>query len=145
VAFQSDVAKLTSEEKSIYDGALGMLNEGIDAPAFSARFFGPDGELFRLGTTRDGRERILHSDLYQWLKSKWEGLRRADASRFDDLLTRASGRLTLNVPRSLHAALKSEAAAEGVSLSELIRLKLTIPYRQMTDLLIPKGRVRSSS
>lgn len=138
--FRDDV-----DEKRVYDNALRMLNEGMDAPGFSASFFGADGEFSRLGTTREERERILKSDLYRWLKLKWEELRLADASRFDDLLTRASGRLTLTVPRSLHAALKSEAAAEGVSLSELIRLKLTIPYRQMADLLIPKGRARSSS
>ncbi len=145
MAMQLDAAKLKGDEKRIYDRALSMLTEGAGAPEFSSAFFGPEGEFSRLGRTLEERKELLKSDLYHWLKSKWEELRLADASRFDDLLTRASGRLTLTVPRSLHAALKSEAVAEGVSLSELIRLKLTIPYRQMTDLLIPKGRTRASS
>jgi hypothetical protein len=39
------------------------------------------------------------------------------------------------MPKSLHAALKREAAKEGVSLSELIRLKLGYPYHLLTSIL----------
>ena len=131
-------ASLTENERQIYRAASDMLEDGTDAPAFSARFFGPQGELNRVGRTRDDREHIIKSNLYRWLKSKYEELRLRDAAHFEQDLKLASGRLTVVVPRSLHAALKDEAAGEGVSLSELIRLKLTIPYRHMTDLLLPK-------
>jgi predicted HicB family RNase H-like nuclease len=129
---------LTEDEKRIYRKACDMLADGIDAPAFSERIFGPQGELGRLGQTKKDRERILKSKLHQWLKAKYEDLRLRGAAQFEQDLKRASGRLTVMVPRSLHAALKDEAASEGVSLSELIRLKLSISYRQMTDLLVPK-------
>jgi predicted HicB family RNase H-like nuclease len=129
---------LNEKEVHIYRAASDMLAEGTDAPTFSARFFGPKGEMNRLGRTREDREKIVKSDLYRWLKSKYEELRPRDAAQFEQDLKPASGRLTVVVPRSLHSALKDEAASEGVSLSELIRLKLTIPYRQMTDLLLPK-------
>ena len=40
------------------------------------------------------------------------------------------------VPKSLHAALKREAVQEGISLSELIRLKLGVAYRDIAGLLV---------
>ena len=116
-----------------------LLQSGIDAPAFSSRFFGPKGELSVLGQTREDRDHIVHSELYRWLKARYEELRLRDAARFEQDIKAASSRLTVAVPRSLHAALKSEAVAEGVSLSELIRLKLSIPYRQVANLLVPRG------
>ena len=117
-----------------------LLEQGVDAPTFSARFFGLNGELATLGQGRKARQEIVESELYRWLKERYTELRLRDAARFEQETRSASGRLTVVVPRSLHGALKNEAASEGVSLSELIRLKLSVPYRQMTDLLVP-GRV----
>ena len=134
-----DKTQLSPQEREIHRAATDLLERGVDSPTFSARFFGPYGELARLGEGREARERILRSDLYAWLKARFTELRLRDAARFEQETRSASGRLTVVVPRSLHAALKSEAASEGVSLSELIRLKLAVPYRQMTDLLVPKG------
>ena len=115
-----------------------MLQSGTDAMTFSARFGGLRGELGGLGETREDREQIVGSDLYRWLTERYEELRLRDASRFEQDIKSATGRLTVAVPRSLHAALKREAAAAGVSLSELIRLKLSVPYHQVANLLIPR-------
>ena len=136
----TELSKRNEAEEHLKEIAMRMLEAGTDAPTFSARFFGPKGELRGLGETRKDRERILQSELYRWLKEKYEELRLRDAAAFEQDVKVASGRLTVAVPRSLHAALKSEAAAEGVSLSELIRLKLSIPYRQMANLLIPRTK-----
>lgn len=133
-----DKTQLSPQEREIHRAATDLLERGVDAPTFSARFFGPHGDLARLGEGREARERLLRSDLYAWLKARFTELRLRDAAQFEQETRSASGRLTVVVPRSLHAALKSEAASEGVSLSELIRLKLAVPYRQMTDLLVPK-------
>lgn len=135
-----DESKWNEAEERLKETATRMLQAGTDAPAFSARFFGPNGELRELGETRKDRELILRSELYRWLKEKYEELRLRDAAQFEQDIKVASGRLTVAVPRSLHAALKSEATAEGVSLSELIRLKLSIPYRQMANILIPRTK-----
>ncbi len=135
-----DESKWNEAEERLKETATSMLQAGTDAPTFSARFFGPKGELRGLGETRKDRELILRSELYRWLKEKYEELRLRDAAQFEQEIKVASGRLTVAVPRSLHAALKSEAAAEGVSLSELIRLKLSIPYRQMANILIPRTK-----
>lgn len=133
-----DDAKLSPKEKRIHREATRLLDGGVDAPTFSARFFGPQGELARLGKGREARAKILHSELYGWLKARFTELRLRDAALFEQETRAASGRLTVVVPKSLHAALKGEAASEGVSLSELIRLKLAVPYRQVTDLLLPR-------
>lgn len=135
-----DESKWNEAEERLKETATSMLQAGTDAPTFSARFFGPKGELRGLGETRKDRELILRSELYRWLKEKYEELRLRDAAQFEQEIKVASGRLTVAVPRSLHAALKSEAAAEGVSLSELIRLKLSIPYRQMANISIPRTK-----
>ena len=135
-----DKSRLNEAEEHLRETAKRMFEDGADAPAFSARFFGPKGELNRLGETRKDRELIVRSELYRCLKESYEELRLRDAAEFEQDIKVASGRLTVAVPRSLHAALKSEAAAEGVSLSELIRLKLSIPYRQMANMLIPKTK-----
>lgn len=137
-----DKASWDITEKRLRDLAEELIETGTDAPAFSARFFGPKGELSRLAKTRKERERLLGTALYRWLKERYEELRLRDAARFERETKAASGRLTVAVPRSLHAALKSEAAAEGVSLSELIRLKLSIPYRQMANLLVPTTKAK---
>ena len=123
-----DESKLNEAEGQLRETAKRILAAGTDAPTFSARFFGPKGELSQLGETRKDRELILRSELDRWLKERYEELRLRDAAEFEQDIKVASARLTVAVPRSLHAALKSEAAAEGVSLSELIRLKLSIPY-----------------
>ncbi len=133
-----DESSLSPQQREIYRQAVQLLDRGIDAPAFSARFFGSNGELAQLGEGREARREILESELYRWLKARYTELRLQDAARFEQETRSAAGRLTVVVPRSLHGALKSEASSEGVSLSELIRLKLAVPYRQMTDLLIPR-------
>ena len=43
---------------------------------------------------------------------------------FKESLKEYSGRMVLRIPRSLHRALKEEAAAEGVSLNTLMLYKL---------------------
>ncbi len=133
-----DESDLSAPEVEIYREAARLLEQRVDAPAFSARFFGSGGELAKLGRGREARQAIIESELYKWLKARYTELRLRDAARFEQETRAAAGRLTVVVPRSLHGALKSEATSEGVSLSELIRLKLAVPYRQMTDLLVPR-------
>jgi predicted HicB family RNase H-like nuclease len=127
--------RLSPAEQEVYRQATEMLARDVDAAAFSSRFFGPKGELRGLATNREERRQILGTELYRWLKAEYTRLRQEDTEQFEKDLKTGPGRLTVVVPRSLHTALKSEASGEGVSLSELIRLKLTMPYRQMTSLL----------
>lgn len=130
-----DVKRWTKREREIYKEAQAMLTEGTNAPAFSQRFFSQGGRLSELGPDEAARRRVVASELYAWLRQQFEELRRQEAEAFERETRALSGRLTITVPKSLHAALKREAMAEGVSLSELIRLKLGVSYRTATHML----------
>ena len=86
-----DEANLSPQEQKIHHQATQMLERGVDAPTFSARFFGPQGELAQLGTEREARERILRSELYGWLKARFTELRLRDAASFEQETRTASG------------------------------------------------------
>lgn len=45
---------------------------------------------------------------------------------------RKSGRFVVRLPKSLHAALEREAAAEGVSLNQLVVVKLSVGLGKLT-------------
>lgn len=120
----------TRTRNRIRAAAERMLAAGIDAIAFSQKFFGSEGLLRQLWKTDAERREMMRSDLYRWLHERLSRLQRVEVEAFEKEVEALSGRLTITVPKSLHASLKREAAREGVSLSELIRLKLTIPYRE---------------
>jgi predicted HicB family RNase H-like nuclease len=54
-----------------------------------------------------------------------------------DLVGTANGKISVRVPRTIHAALLAEAEAEGVSLNQLIAGKLTAQLRAVVD---PRGQ-----
>ncbi len=128
-------SKLTAAEKAIYQKARTLLKKGTDAVAFSDAFFGTQGALRALWKTDADRKRVIESELYRWLQAQAAELRRRDAKTFEQEIEAFSGRLSVVVPKSLHAALRREAKLEGISQSELIRLKLSIPYRLIARLL----------
>jgi len=127
--------RLTDTEKRVYQAAMDALAEGTTAPVFSAQFFGADSLLAQLAPTKAEREALVKTELYKWLQQSLAELRHRDATAFRQQVQALSGRLTVVVPKSLHGALREEAAEEGVSLSELIRLKLAIPYMLTASVL----------
>ena len=78
-----DEFKLSPQEREIYRQATQLLERGVDAPAFSARFFGSTGDLAQLGNGREARQEIIKSELYKWLKARYTELRLQDAARFE--------------------------------------------------------------
>src|SRR5205807_1516858 len=94
---------------------------------FSNYFFAPDGRIANLASSKSEREAFLKTDVYARLKQLSSDLRKRDVEAFETAIRSASGRLTVIVPKSLHAALREEANREGVSMAELIRVKLACP------------------
>ena len=133
-----DVKSLGKTEGEIFQEAKALLSKGITAAAFSARFFGPEGLLRKLWKSEADRKAVVASELYQWLQKSLNDLREHEAAEFEKEIAAHSGRLTVVVPKSLHAALKREAVQEGISLSELIRLKLGVAYRDVANLLVTR-------
>jgi predicted HicB family RNase H-like nuclease len=123
-----NIDNLCDAEKQVYQAAVNALQAGVTAPEFSRQFFGPNGMLAELCENKDDRKALASSDLYRWLQDQLAELRRREVEEFRREVESLSGRLTVVVPKSLHGALRQEAAEEGVSLSELIRLKLAVPY-----------------
>lgn len=140
-----NVSELNRAEKSVYNEAKQMLSEGTTAADFSSRFFAQGGALSKLSAKVGERKALVASELYKWLKERLNELRQKEASSFESEVQRASGRLTIMVARSLHAALKEEALFEGVSLSELIRLKLSIPYKTTARLHLSERKTKTTS
>lgn len=127
--------QLSKGERDIYREAKEVLNQGTTVATWTQRFFASSGALSRLATTTEARKRLVRSPLYCWLKEQLEELRYREAKAFEREVNSLSGRITITVPKSLHAALKREAHREGVSLSELIRLKLGISYGTVARLI----------
>jgi predicted HicB family RNase H-like nuclease len=130
-AMKINESSLSKTELHIYEEAQQMLSEGTNAMEFSSRFFGPNSRLAKLGSGRKERRKLAESKLYKWLQAQVADLRKKESASFEKDVEASSGRLTISVPKSLHAALKKEASDEGISLSELIRLKLGFSYRQV--------------
>lgn len=116
-------------EQALLHEAEALLKKGASAAEFSAHFFGPQGKLPALCHTQEQRAALARTGAFQQLQSMLSTLRAQEAQAFEKEIGQLSGRVTISVPRSLHAALKREAAFEHVSLSELMRLKLSIPYK----------------
>lgn len=134
---------LDKSERQVYEAAVDALQEGTTAPDFSQKFFGPDGMLAGLCRTKEDRKALATTELYQWLQEQLAELRRRESEELRREVEALSGRLTVVVPKSLHGALRREAADEGVSLSELIRLKLAIPFATAAG-LTPQRPVSSA-
>jgi len=127
-------------EGDIRHEANEVIAKGVSAAEFSARFFGPEGKLRTLWTNETGRKRVVQSQLYKWLQRRLAEIRLREAEGFEKAISDLSGRITIVIPKSLHWALKGEAALEGVSQSEMIRLKLAVPYRLIAQAIAEGGK-----
>jgi ribosomal protein S30 len=106
----------------------------------SRALFSPEhGAFAKAGKTRAQREQLAEHPLYRQAQSRLSELRQVEAVAFRAKTAAPDSRparMTVQIPRSLHAALKTEAAREGVSVSELVRLKLGFPYSALSQTLI---------
>jgi len=93
---------------------------------FSNSLFDPfDGELVRALPTQQDREAFLKTEPYKEIR---ELLReKMDKTGLVKGATpKKSGKFVVRLPRSLHAALETEAQTEGTSLNQLVVTKLAV-------------------
>jgi hypothetical protein len=115
-----------------------VLAEKQTTVELSETLFGPNGLFAQVGQTREQREKLLQHPLYQKAQARLSEVRQAEVARFEadlEAFESPPERLTIQIPRSLHAALRAEAAREGVSLPELVQLKLGFPYLLLAQAL----------
>jgi hypothetical protein len=85
--------------------------------------YGPGGRFARLFPSTSDREAFARTAVSQEIDRLIDGL---PESQTAPQRREFSGKFNVRVPKSLHAALASEAEAEGVSLNQLIVAKLAL-------------------
>ncbi len=105
----------------------------------SNALFDPEsGLIAKAYPTRAEREQFVQTDEYRAIRQLIE-----EARQRTGLVAGAtpskSGKLLLRLPKSLHAALESEAVEEGVSLNQLVVAKLAWQLSQLARGSKPGG------
>jgi hypothetical protein len=85
--------------------------------------YGPGGPFARLFPSARDRAAFAKSEESRQLDELIDGL---PEPRVGPQRREYSGKFNVRVPKSLHAALASEAEAEGVSLNQLVMAKLAL-------------------
>jgi hypothetical protein len=96
--------------------------------------YGMGGKCTELFSTQADRTAFAGTREYQEIARLLDALPDAESATDNNrnsakAAETANGRILVRVPRSVHAALLSEAEAEGVSLNQLIVAKLTVQLR----------------
>ena len=94
-----------------------------------------DGLVAKAYPTREAREAFVKTDVYKKIRQLV-----SDSMRRHGLVEgatpRKSGRFVVRIPQSLHGALEREAAAEGVSLNQLVVAKLAVGLGRLASLAL---------
>lgn len=85
--------------------------------------YAPGGPFARLFPTKEDREAFSRSPERKQIDAYIDSLPEPDVRPEPK---EYSGKFNVRIPKSLHALLASEAAAEGVSLNQLVLAKLAI-------------------
>jgi len=108
----------------------GRVDNWID---FHNALFGIGGKLGELFPTETDRTQFSKTPEFARIKELLDQVRGVTGDgELAELLSSASGYLSVRLPRSLHAALLAEAQAEGVSLNQLCVTKLAMQLRALT-------------
>jgi site-specific DNA-methyltransferase (adenine-specific) len=91
-----------------------------------------DGLLAKAFPTREQRAAFVQSDEYKQIR-KLLGAAVARTGRVEGATPKKSGRFIVRLPQSLHAALEHEAEQEGVSLNQLVVVKLAVQLSNLSS------------
>ena len=92
----------------------------------SNALFDPEtGLIAKAYPTRAEREQFVQTDEYRAIRQLIEAARQR-SGLVAGATPSKSGKLLVRLPKSLHAALESEATEEGVSLNQLVVAKLAL-------------------
>lgn len=98
----------------------------------SNALFDPDtGLVSRAYPTRKQRAEFLRSDQYKQIRHLIDAATERTGLVEGATPKEKSGKFVVRLPKSLHAALENEAKREGVSLNQLVVVKLAIQMSQI--------------
>lgn len=106
---------------------------------FSSKVFGPDGLFAKYAPGREERENLIHSDIWRKARARLKELTVSSRKKFeadaDKYRPSSPIRLSVSLPRSVYARLRSDAQKEGTTISEEIRRELYL-FQAATDKLL---------
>src|SRR5690554_2370227 len=112
---------MATQEKQILESAKDIaLSTETWADLSNALFDPEEGLVAKAYPTREQREQFVKTDEYRAIRSLIDAA--AERTGFIEGATpkNKSGKFVVRLPRTLHAALESEAEEEGVSLNQLV-------------------------
>ena len=122
---------MTEKEKDILQSATDVAASALTWADLSNALFDPEsGLITKAYPTREARAAFLKTD-----ESKQ--IRQLISSAMDrtglvaGATPQKSGKFIVRLPKSLHGALEREAAAEGVSLNQLVVTKLAMQVSEL--------------
>jgi hypothetical protein len=120
---------VTTKAKKILDSARSVADSAERWADLSNALFDPeDGLIARAYPSRREREQFLETPEYRKIRQLInDAIKRTGL--VEGAVPKKSGRFLVRVPRSLHAALETEAKEEGVSLNQLVVAKLARKMR----------------
>jgi hypothetical protein len=127
---QSPVSRqIAARARRVLEFAEGRARDAADWLELSNALFGPGGKATLAFSTAADRTAFCKTGEYKRILALMDRLPAPAARELIDLATSANGAISVRLPRSVHAALLAEAAAEGVSLNQLCVSKLVAQLR----------------
>jgi hypothetical protein len=121
--------KIAAKARQLLEFAEQRAKEVADWLELHFTLFGVDGNASELFPTEAERTAFLGSAEYKRLLALMDRLPRPEKKDIQELVSSANGAISVRLPRSVHAALLTEAKAEGVSLNQLCVSKLVAQLR----------------
>jgi HicB family len=97
-----------------------------------------DGLVAKAYPTRAAREAFVKTKEYRKIRNLVSNAMERHGL-VEGATPKKSGRFVVRLPQSLHAALELEAAAEGVSLNQLVVAKLAVGLGRLTGSVTESG------
>lgn len=106
---------------------------------FSSKVFGPDGLFAKYAPGQEDRKKLIRSDIWRKARARLKELTVSSRKKFeadaDKYKASSPIRLSVSLPRSVYARLRSDAQKEGTTISEEIRRELYL-FQAATDKLL---------
>lgn len=125
---------MATQEKQILESAKDIaLSAETWADLSNALFDPEEGLVAKAYPTREQREQFVKTDEYRAIRRLIDAA--AERTGFIEGATpkNKSGKFVVRLPRTLHAALESEADEEGVSLNQLVVTKLAVQISRLAS------------